>query len=138
MSTVDAQSDVEPGHGGRKVLVIDDSATIRQAATLLLKENNYDVVVAEDGFSGLSACAEHKPDIALIDVMMPRIDGFQACALIRNSEEFNQLPIIMLTSKDSEFDKAKAKLVGANEYVTKPFDREEFLSAIARAMETEQ
>ncbi len=117
---------------GLKVMVIDDSKTIRRTAETLLKKAGCDVVTAVDGFEALSKIADHKPDIIFVDIMMPRLDGYQTCALIKNNSMFRQTPVIMLSSKDGLFDKARGRIVGSEEYVTKPFTRDELLSAIRK------
>lgn len=113
-----------------KVMVIDDSKTIRRSAESLLEKEGYEVITATDGFEALSKVVEHRPEIIFIDIMMPRLDGYQACALIKNNEKYSNIPIIMLTSKDGLFDRARGKVVGADGYVTKPFTREDLLAAI--------
>jgi twitching motility two-component system response regulator PilG len=113
-----------------KVLIVDDSMTIRRTAETLLKREGYDVVTAEDGFEALSRIVDDRPDIIFLDIMMPRLDGYQTCAVIKNNTEFRSTPVIMLSSKDSIFDRARGSLVGSEQYVTKPFTREELLDAI--------
>lgn len=112
------------------VMVIDDSKTIRRTAESLLKKQGCSVVTAADGFEALSKIAEHKPDIVFIDIMMPRLDGYQTCALIKNNAAFKQTPVIMLSSKDSIFDKARGRMVGSEQYLTKPFTKEDLVGAI--------
>lgn len=118
------------GLNGLKVMVVDDSKTIRRSAESLLSKAGCDVVTAGDGFESLAKIAEHEPDIIFIDIMMPRLDGYQACALIKNNSKFRNTPVIMLTSKDSIFDRARGRLVGSEQYLTKPFSREDLLGAI--------
>jgi len=113
-----------------KVMVIDDSKTIRRTAETLLKKAGCEVITAIDGFDALAKIADSHPDIIFIDIMMPRLDGYQACALIKNNNEFKDTPVIMLSSKDGLFDKAKGRIVGSDEYLTKPFSKEELLGAI--------
>jgi len=113
-----------------KVMVIDDSKTIRRTAETLLNKVGCQVSTAEDGFDALAKIADNPPDIIFIDIMMPRLDGYQTCALIKNNEEFASIPIIMLSSKDGLFDKAKGRIVGSDEYLTKPFSKSELLGAI--------
>jgi len=113
-----------------KVMVIDDSKTIRRTAETLLQREGYDVVTAVDGFEALSKIAETNPDIIFIDIMMPRLDGYQTCALIKNSQQYQGVPIIMLSSKDGLFDRAKGRIVGSDEYLTKPFSKDELVAAI--------
>ncbi|MBS0216005.1 MAG: twitching motility response regulator PilG [Proteobacteria bacterium] len=115
---------------GLKVMVIDDSKTIRRTAESLLKREGCDVVTASDGFEALAKIVEQHPHIIFVDVMMPRLDGYQTCALIKNNQVFRSTPVIMLSSKDGLFDKAKGRIVGSEQYLTKPFTREELLGAI--------
>ncbi|ODU43660.1 twitching motility response regulator PilG [uncultured Aquimonas sp.] len=117
---------------GLKVMVIDDSKTIRRTAETLLKKEGCDVVTATDGFEALAKIADHHPQVIFVDIMMPRLDGYQTCALIKNNQVFRSTPVIMLSSKDGLFDKAKGRIVGSEEYLTKPFTRDELLSAIRR------
>ena len=113
-----------------RVMVIDDSQTIRRTAETLLAREGYEVVTAQDGFEALSKIADHQPDIIFIDIMMPRLDGYQACALIKNNPQFRSTPVIMLSSKDGLFDRARGRIVGSDEYLTKPFTRDELLGAV--------
>jgi len=115
---------------GLKVLVIDDSKTIRRTAETLLAKEGCEVFTAIDGFDALAKIADHQPDIVFVDIMMPRLDGYQTCALIKNHQMFRSTPVIMLSSKDGLFDKARGRIVGSEQYLTKPFTREELLSAI--------
>ena len=115
---------------GLTVMVVDDSKTIRKTADTLLKKAGCQVITAEDGFDALSKIVDYKPDIIFVDIMMPRLDGYQACALIKNNQEFKSTPVIMLSSKDGLFDKAKGRIVGSDQYLTKPFSKEELLGAI--------
>lgn len=115
-----------------KVMVIDDSKTIRRTAETLLKKEGYDVITAVDGFEALALIADHRPDIIFVDIMMPRLDGYQTCALIKNNQVFKTTPVIMLSSKDGLFDKAKGRIVGSEQYLTKPFTKDELLGAIRR------
>ncbi len=115
---------------GLKVMVIDDSKTIRRTAETLLKREGYNVVTASDGYEALAKIADHQPQIIFVDIMMPRLDGYQTCALIKNHQSFKSTPVIMLSSKDGLFDKARGRIVGSEQYLTKPFTREELLSAI--------
>ena len=115
---------------GLTVMVVDDSKTIRKTADTLLKKVGCEVITAEDGFDALSKIVDYKPDIIFVDIMMPRLDGYQACALIKNNKEFKSTPVIMLSSKDGLFDKAKGRIVGSDQYLTKPFSKEELLGAI--------
>jgi twitching motility two-component system response regulator PilG len=113
-----------------KVMVIDDSKTIRRTAETLLKKVGCTVVTATDGFDALAKIADTRPDIIFVDIMMPRLDGYQTCALIKNNNEFKETPVIMLSSKDGLFDKAKGRIVGSDQYLTKPFSKNELLGAI--------
>ena len=113
-----------------KVMVIDDSKTIRRTAETLLAKAGCEVVTATDGFEALAKIAERRPHIIFVDVMMPRLDGYQTCALIKNNREFSSTPVIMLSSKDGLFDKAKGRICGSDEYLTKPFSKDELFGAI--------
>jgi twitching motility two-component system response regulator PilG len=115
---------------GLRVMVIDDSKTIRRTAETLLRREGADVVTATDGFEALAKIVDQRPQIIFVDIMMPRLDGYQTCALIKNNQLFKQTPVIMLSSKDGLFDKARGRIVGSEQYVTKPFTREELLDAI--------
>lgn len=115
---------------GVKVLVIDDSKTIRRSAENLLRKEGCDVITATDGFDALAKIADSKPEIIFVDIMMPRLDGYQTCALIKNNAEFKATPVVMLSSKDGLFDKAKGRIVGSDRYITKPFSKEELLGTI--------
>ena len=115
---------------GLRVMVIDDSKTIRRTAETLLKREGAEVVTAVDGFEALAKIADQKPQIIFVDIMMPRLDGYQTCALIKSNQLFKSTPVIMLSSKDGLFDKARGRIVGSEQYVTKPFTREELLDAI--------
>ena len=121
---------MEDSFSGLKAMVIDDSKTIRRTAETLLKKVGCEVVTALDGFDALAKIADEKPDIIFIDIMMPRLDGYQTCALIKNNKEYKNTPVIMLSSKDGLFDKAKGRIVGSDQYLTKPFSRDELLGAI--------
>ena len=121
---------MEDSFSGLKAMVIDDSKTIRRTAETLLKKVGCEVVTALDGFDALSKIADQRPDIIFIDIMMPRLDGYQTCALIKNNKEYKNTPVIMLSSKDGLFDKAKGRIVGSDQYLTKPFSRDELLGAI--------
>lgn len=117
---------------GLKVMVIDDSKTIRRTAETLLKKEGCEVVTATDGFEALAKIADHQPDIIFVDIMMPRLDGYQTCALIKNNQVYRRTPVIMLSSKDGLFDKARGRIVGSEQYLTKPFTRDELLGAIRK------
>lgn len=118
--------------GGTKVLVIDDSKTIRRTAEALLKKEGFEVLTAEDGYEALPKIVDFRPHIIFVDIMMPRLDGYQTCALIKHNQAFKKTPVIMLSSKDGLFDRARGRLVGAEDYVTKPFSKDELLGAIRR------
>ena len=113
-----------------KVMVIDDSKTIRRTAETLLRNVGCEVITAVDGFDALAKIADHHPGIIFVDIMMPRLDGYQTCALIKNNSVFKATPVIMLSSRDGLFDKAKGRIVGSDQFLTKPFSKEELLGAI--------
>ena len=113
-----------------KVMVIDDSKTIRRTAETLLKNVGCEVITAIDGFDALAKIVDHPPHIIFVDIMMPRLDGYQTCALIKSNRAFKSIPVIMLSSKDGLFDKAKGRIVGSDQFLSKPFSRDELLSAI--------
>jgi len=112
------------------ILIVDDSATIRRSAETMLANEGFNVITAENGFEALSKVTRHRPDLIFVDIMMPRLDGYQTTAIIKNNEEFRKTPVVMLTSKDGLFDKARGRVVGSDLYLTKPFTREELLSAV--------
>lgn len=112
------------------IMVIDDSKTIRRTAETLLEKAGCKVVTATDGFDALAKIADTRPDLIFVDIMMPRLDGYQTCALIKNNSEFKSTPVLMLSSKDGLFDKAKGRIVGSDQYLTKPFSKNELLAAI--------
>ena len=124
-------SDAAGGNAVR-ILVVDDSSTIRRSAESMLKSEGYDVVTAENGFEALSMVARHNPDLIFVDIMMPRLDGYQTCAIIKNNAEYRSTPVVMLTSKDGLFDQARGRVVGSDLYLTKPFTKEELLAAVAQ------
>ncbi|MEW6165680.1 MAG: response regulator [Pseudomonadota bacterium] len=117
---------------GLKIMVIDDSNTIRKSAELFLAEAGCQVLLAEDGFDALARIADHGPDVVFCDILMPRLDGYQTCALIKKNPRFAATPVVMLSSKDGLFDRARGKLAGADDYLTKPFTRDALLAAVAR------
>lgn len=127
-------NDVEKSEGldGLRVMVIDDSKTIRRTAEMLLKKEGCEVITAVDGFEALAKISDQQPEIIFVDIMMPRLDGYQTCALIKSNRLFKATPVVMLSSKDGIFDKAKGRIVGAEQYLTKPFTRDELLGAIRR------
>jgi twitching motility two-component system response regulator PilG len=116
----------------KKVLVIDDSNTIRRSAEIFLKQGGYEVVLAEDGFDALSKVNDHNPDVIFCDILMPRLDGYQTCAIIKRNPRFTNTPVIMLSSKDGLFDKARGRMVGSQDYLTKPFTKDQLLQAVAQ------
>jgi twitching motility two-component system response regulator PilG len=117
-----------------KVMVIDDSNTIRRSAEIFLAQAGYQVLLAEDGFDALSKIADHHPDMIFVDIMMPRLDGYQTCALIKKNPKFAGTPVIMLSSKDGLFDRARGRMVGSDEYLTKPFTKDGLLKAVQAHM----
>ncbi len=123
---------------GIKVVLIDDSNTIRRSGEIFLTQAGCKVVLAEDGFDGLSKVIDTKPDIIFVDVMMPRLDGYQTCALIKNNPEFKNTPVVMLTSKDSLFDRARGQLVGSNQYLTKPFSKKSLIDAVIAQIQSKK
>ncbi|WP_455209380.1 twitching motility response regulator PilG [Kaarinaea lacus] len=125
-----AEEATETSLAGIKVMVIDDSKTIRRTAETLLKKAGCDVVTATDGFEALAKITDQNPDVIFIDIMMPRLDGYQTCALIKNNHIYKNTPVILLTSKDGLFDRARGRIVGSDQYLTKPFTKDELLGAI--------
>ena len=117
---------------GIKVMVIDDSNTIRRSAEIFLKQAGCEIILAEDGFDALAKITDRQPDIIFVDVMMPRLDGYQTCSLIKKNSRFKTTPVIMLSSKDGLFDKERGRIVGSNEYLTKPFTKDSLLSTVQR------
>jgi twitching motility two-component system response regulator PilG len=115
-----------------RVLVIDDSNTIRRSAEIFLRQGGHEVVLAEDGFDALAKVNDHTPDLIFCDILMPRLDGYQTCAIIKRNPRFTSVPIIMLSSKDGVFDKARGRMVGSEDYLTKPFTKEQLLRAVAQ------
>lgn len=114
-----------------KVMVIDDSNTIRKSAEIFLVQAGCQVVLAEDGFDALAKIADHQPDLVFCDILMPRLDGYQTCALIKKNPRFASTPVVMLSSKDGLFDRARGRMVGSDEYLTKPFTKDSLLSTVA-------
>ena len=127
-----AENNTERTAGAKKlrILVVDDSATIRRSAETMLSKDGCEVITAENGFEALSKITRHKPDLIFVDIMMPRLDGYQTCAIIKNNAEFRNTPVVMLTSKDGLFDMARGRVVGSDQYLTKHFTREELLGAV--------
>lgn len=119
------------GLNGLKILVVDDSKTIRRTAETLLSKEGCQVFTAIDGFDALSKIADHQPDLIFVDIMMPRLDGYQTCSLIKHNKVFRETPVIMLSSKDGLFDRARGRIVGSEQYLTKPFTKDELLGAIS-------
>jgi twitching motility two-component system response regulator PilG len=115
---------------GVKVMVIDDSNTIRRSAEIFLAQAGCQVILAEDGFDALAKITDHQPDVIFVDIMMPRLDGYQTCALIKKNAKFNSTPVIMLSSKDGLFDRARGRMVGSDEYLTKPFTKDSLLKTV--------
>ncbi len=115
-----------------KVLVIDDSNTIRRSAEIFLKQGGHEVLLAEDGFDALAKVNDYQPHLIFCDILMPRLDGYQTCAIIKRNPKFAQVPIIMLSSKDGVFDKARGRMVGAQDYLTKPFTKDQSLHAVGQ------
>ncbi len=116
---------------GLKILVVDDSKTIRRTAETLLTKEGCQVFTAIDGFDALSKIADHQPDLIFVDIMMPRLDGYETCSLIKHNKMFKDTPVIMLSSKDGLFDRARGRIVGSEQYLTKPFTKDELLGAIS-------
>jgi twitching motility two-component system response regulator PilG len=116
--------------GKLRILVVDDSATIRRSAETMLTSEGCEVITAENGFEALSKITRYQPNLIFVDIMMPRLDGYQTCAIIKNNAEFRDTPVVMLTSKDGLFDMARGRVVGSDQYLTKPFTREELLGAV--------
>ncbi|MDR2991133.1 MAG: response regulator [Burkholderiaceae bacterium] len=114
----------------KKVLVIDDSNTIRRSAEIFLKQGGHEVVLAEDGFDALAKVNDYQPDLIFCDILMPRLDGYQTCAIIKRNARFAATPVVMLSSKDGVFDKARGRMVGSEEYLTKPFTKNQLLQAV--------
>ena len=113
-----------------RILVVDDSATIRRSAETMLTKEGCEVITAENGFEALSKITRYRPNLIFVDIMMPRLDGYQTCAIIKNNAEFRDIPVVMLTSKDGLFDMARGRVVGSDQYLTKPFTRDELLGAV--------
>ena len=115
---------------GLKILVIDDSNTIRRSAEIFLKQGGHDVLLAEDGFDALSKVNDYQPNLIFCDILMPRLDGYQTCAIIKRNAKFSDVPIVMLSSKDGVFDKARGRMVGSQDYLTKPFTKDQLLQTV--------
>ena len=113
-----------------KVLVVDDSNTIRRSAEIFLKQGGYEVLLADDGFDALGKINDYQPDLVFCDILMPRLDGYQTCAIIKRNAKFANIPVVMLSSKDGVFDKARGRMVGSQDYLTKPFTKDQLLQAV--------
>jgi twitching motility two-component system response regulator PilG len=113
-----------------KVLVVDDSNTIRRSAEIFLKQGGHEVLLAEDGFDALAKVNDYQPNLIFCDILMPRLDGYQTCAIIKRNARFANVPVVMLSSKDGVFDKARGRMAGAQDYLTKPFSKEQLLHAV--------
>jgi twitching motility two-component system response regulator PilG len=116
--------------GATRILVIDDSNTIRRSAEIFLKQGGHVVALAEDGFDALAKLSDFRPDLVFCDILMPRLDGYQTCAIIKRNPQFSGVPVIMLSSKDGLFDKARGRMVGSQDYLTKPFTKDQLLQAV--------
>jgi twitching motility two-component system response regulator PilG len=123
---------VSSSPAGMKVLVIDDSNTIRRSAEIFLKQGGHDVMLADDGFDALSKITDYQPNLIFCDILMPRLDGYQTCAIIKRNPRFSGTPVVMLSSKDGVFDKARGRMVGSQEYLTKPFTKDQLLQAVTQ------
>jgi twitching motility two-component system response regulator PilG len=121
-----------------KILVVDDSNTIRRSAEIFLKAGKHEVVLAEDGFDALAKISDCHPDLIFCDILMPRLDGYQTCAIIKRNAQFSKVPVVMLSSKDGVFDKARGRMVGAQDYLTKPFTKDQLLNAVEQFGTTAQ
>lgn len=119
---------------GKKILVIDDSNTIRKSAEIFLKQAGYNVLLAEDGFDALAKVYDYSPDAIFCDILMPRLDGYQTCAIIKRNENFKSVPVIMLSSKDGVFDIARGRMVGADDYLTKPFTKGQLIDCVKKQL----
>ena len=123
---------------GLKVLVIDDSNTIRRSAEIFLKQGGHEVMLADDGFDALAKVNDFQPDLIFCDILMPRLDGYQTCAIIKRNARFSAVPIVMLSSKDGVFDKARGRMVGSQDYLTKPFTKDQLLQTVQELGNTKQ
>lgn len=129
-SLSDSSQTANQANQATKVLVIDDSNTIRRSAEIFLKQGGHQVVLAEDGFDALAKLSDYQPDLVFCDILMPRLDGYQTCAIIKRNPQFAGVPVIMLSSKDGLFDKARGRMVGSQDYLTKPFTKDQLLQAV--------
>ncbi len=132
---IDRGNDEAGDLSGLKIMLIDDSRTIRRSAETMLSKEGCEVITANDGFEALALIHKHEPDLIFVDIMMPRLDGYQTCAIIKNNARFKSTPVVMLTSKDGLFDKARGRIVGSDHYLTKPFTRDELLDAVHQQRE---
>ena len=130
LNTTAEETQISANSKKLRILIVDDSATIRRSAENMLANEGCTVFTAENGFEALSKITRHQPDLIFVDIMMPRLDGYQTCAIIKNNAEFRDTPVVMLTSKDGLFDMARGRVVGSDQYLTKPFTREELLGAV--------
>lgn len=121
-----------------KVLVVDDSSTIRRSAEIFLTQAGHEVLFAQDGFEALAKVHEHEPQLIFCDILMPKLDGYQTCAILKRNPRYAQIPLVLLSSKDGVFDRARGQLVGCNAYLTKPFSKEQLLSALAQYTQSAQ
>jgi twitching motility two-component system response regulator PilG len=128
--SIDQATPAANGHSTTKVMVIDDSNTIRRSAEIFLLQAGFQVVLAEDGFDALAKIADHQPDVIFVDIMMPRLDGYLTCALIKKHVKFKSTPVVMLSSKDGLFDRARGRMVGSDQYLTKPFTKDTLIGAV--------
>lgn len=119
-----------PALEGKKILIIDDSQTVRRSAEYFLQRHGIDVLFAADGFEALAEVVNHHPDLVFVDIMMPRLDGYQFCALIKQNPEFNSIPVVLLSSRDGVFDRARGRIAGANDYLVKPFTEQSLIAAV--------
>ena len=131
IETTLSQEDVKVTGRAYRVMVVDDSKTIRRTAETLLRKEGFEVVTAMDGFEALGKIVDYQPDIIFLDIMMPRLDGYQTCALIKHHRIFRSTPVVMLSSRDGLFDRARGRVVGSDRYITKPFTKEDLLAVIA-------
>jgi twitching motility two-component system response regulator PilG len=133
MSAIIGGSVADNGNlAGIKVMVIDDSNTIRRSAEIFLVQSGCEVILAEDGFDAMAKITDHQPDVIFVDIMMPRLDGYQTCMLIKKNQRFKNTPVIMLSSKDGLFDRVRGRMVGSDEYLTKPFTKDSLLQAVKK------
>ncbi len=132
LQTVGNDLSAEKSLAGVKVMVIDDSNTIRRSAEIFLLQAGCTVILAEDGFDALAKIADHQPELVFVDIMMPRLDGYQTCALIKKNQKFRSTPVVMLSSKDGLFDRARGRMVGSDQYLTKPFTKDSLLKAVGK------